>query len=239
MAKSLRERLKKKREELASRSGGPGNLIFIKEGTIRVRVLPVGEDQDFGVEIPQFYLGSKIKGVISPSVLGMECPILEKQKELAQSKDPDEQEIAKSLVPRSRHLMPVLVYKDERGKEVDEENSGKLILLTNSLMSQVIDFFLDPDLGDFTDPENGYDLKITRRGSGKLDTEYSVRNMPPSKIPAKWAKEVDLQEMLKKIVPSYDEALSMLEEFLGTSFESDEDEPAPKVRKKKSRKVSK
>jgi hypothetical protein len=239
MAKSLRERLKKKREELASRSGGQGNLIFIKEGTIRVRVQPVGEDQDFGVEIPQFYLGSKIKGVISPSVLGGECPILEKQKELAASKDPDEQEIAKSLIPRNRHLMPVIMYKDERGKEIDEENSGKFLLLTNSLMSQIIDFYLDPDLGDFTDPENGYDLKITRRGSGKLDTEYSVRSMPPSKVPAKWAKEVDLQGMLKAVIPSYEEAEAKLEEFLGGSFEEEENEPKAKVRKKKTRKVSK
>lgn len=237
MAKlSLKERLKKKREELKRRTENTGVLYFIKEGTVRIRVLPVGEEVDFSKEIVQFYLGPDVKGVISPSTLGGECPILERQKELSKSSDPDDKEIAKMLSPRTRHLMPVIIYKDERGKEIDEENSPKLILLTNSLMSQIIELFLDPDLGDFTDPENGYDLKITRMGSGKTDTEYSVRSMPPSKIPDKWAKEVDFEELLKEAIPTYDEAEEKLHQFLGSSpGEDDEEEQAPRKTSKKKR----
>lgn len=236
---SLKERLKKKRDELARKSEGNGSIIFIKEGTIRVRILPIkpdedGEDQDFSWEIAQFYLGPDVKGVISPATLGFDCPIMEKHKELAKSSDPDDKEIAKSLSPRTRHLIPVLVYTDANGKKPDPESYGKLMLLTNAIQSQIYDFYLDPDWGDMTDPVEGYDIKITRKGSGKTDTEYTVMPMKNSALPKEFAKPVDLRELVAKVVPSYDEAEEKLMQYLGEATSKDDGEDdAPRLPKKK------
>lgn len=236
---SLKEKLKKKRDELAKKSEGQGNIMFIKEGTIRIRILPIqpdenGEDQDFSWEISQFYLGPDIKGVISPSTLGEDCPILEKQKELAKSSDPDDKDIAKSLSPRTRHLIPILLYKDELGKKPDPESYCKLLLLTNSLQSQIYDFYLDPDWGDLTDPVEGYDIKITRKGSGKTDTEYTVMPMKNSVLPKEFSKPINLKELIKKVVPTYEEAEEKLYQYLGESkAEPEEEEDQPRRPKKK------
>jgi hypothetical protein len=239
--KSLKERLAKKREEIKKRSSsGSAGLIFIKEGTYRIRPLPVKEEEDWGWEITHFYLGPEIKGVISPASIGLPCPILEKHKALTESKNDADLELAKVLTPRKRYVVPVLLYKNEKGGEIDEENSGKLVLLTGKMYGQMIDFYLDSDLGDFCDPEEGYDLKIKRSGKSKTDTEYTVTAMRPSPIPSKWAKEVNLEEMVKAIIPSYDEAEEKLEQYLQGSTpdeeEAETERSAGKRRAKKHRK---
>jgi len=236
--KSLTERLRKKRDELRAKSEKSGNIVFIKEGTIRIRILPIepdqnGEDQDFSWEIPHFYLGQDIKGVISPSAIGLPCPILEKQKELAKSSDPDDKDLAKMLTPRTRHLIPVLIYKDESGKNPDPDSYGKLLMLTNSLMSQIYDYYLDPEWGDLTDPIEGYDLKITRKGSGKTDTEYTVMPMKTSRLPDKYAKPINLRKKVEEVIPSYKEVEEKLNQFLGISNEDTEDLPVKRVKKVK------
>ena len=184
MAESLKERLAKRRKKLAERSGQSG-IVFIKEGTTRIRILPVGEEEDWALEMTHFYLGSKIKGVFSAASLGDECPVQEKYDELREGND-DEKELAKSFTPRTKYLVPAIVYEDERGKKIDAEKSGQLVMLTPTIYGEVIDMFLDPDLGDFTDPSDGYDLKVKRTGTGKMDTEYTVSAMRPSETPKDW-----------------------------------------------------
>lgn len=223
--KSLKERLEKKRQEIQERaSSGTGNLIFIKPGTYRVRVLPVGEDEEFAYEITHMYLGPEIKGVISPSSVGDDCPMVDKYQELKAEGDSSNTAVLKALKGKSRFLLPVMVYKDERGKEVDEENSGKLMIITPGLYGQMIDFFLDPDLGDFTDPDEGYDLKIKRTGSGMTDTEYSVSAMRPSKIPAKWDKPTDLTGLVRSAILPFEEVEDKLAEYLVTAMDEEPEE---------------
>lgn len=245
MSKTLRERLAAKRKEIQERaSSGTGNLIFIKEGTYRVRVLSGEEGQEWAYEIAHMYLGPEIKGIISPSSIGLDCPIMEKIAELKESKGADATNLIKTLRPKSRFLLPVVVYKDERGKEIDEENSGKLMLITGGLYGQMIDFFLDPDLGDFTDPQEGYDLKIKRTGKGMTDTEYSVSAMRPTPITGKWSKPINLESMVKAVIPSYDDVEEKLAEFMAINDpdgNTDDQEggdagsqPRPRKRKKRS-----
>jgi hypothetical protein len=212
---TLKERLKRQREEIKKRSEASNSSIYyIKEGTHRIRPLPVGDEEEWGFEVIHFYLGKDLKGIISPTSVGLPCPISEKLKELSESKEDSDLELAKLLSPRRRYLVPSIVYKDEQGKQIDEENSGKLVFLTGKMYSQMIEFFLDSDLGDFTDPEEGYDIKINRTGKGKTDTEYTLSAMRPSKIPSKWHKEIDLESMVKKSLLSYDEIEEKLAEFL-------------------------
>ena len=142
--KSLRQRLKEKKEDLKKR--GQHSIIFRQkdEGTLRVRILPVGEDNEFVQEVMQFWL-NKEGSVTSPASFGEPCAIYEKYQELKDSKDEADLEIAKKLQPRNKFLMPVLVYEDQKGKKVDTTNSGKLLQITGGLYQEILDLYLDED----------------------------------------------------------------------------------------------
>ena len=227
--KGLKERMAEKRKEIADRSKN-GSVIFLKEGTTRIRVLPVGEDNDFSVEATHFYLGQEIKGVFSPSTLEKPCPILEKYNELKEGSAEDK-DLAKTFYPKKKYLVPCLIYKDEKGKEIDEERSGKLVMIPSSIFGQILDSFLDTEFGDFTDSDTGYDIKLIRSGKGKTDTEYSIRPMPSSKVKSKkWRKEIDLNKLVEEAIPSYEEAEDKLAQFL---VESGNDGGSSKPKKKK------
>jgi hypothetical protein len=236
--KSLKERLKDRRKKIEDRNSS-GNIFFPKGGTTRFRVLPVGEDEEFGMPVQRTYFGKGIKSFTSAATFGEECPVQEAYKEAKADGDAD---LAKKLSLRTKYLVPAILYKDERGKEVDTENSPTLIQVTGSIYGEMIDCFLDPDLGDFTDPEEGYDFKIKRTGSGLTDTKYSITPQRPSKLPKQFNKEVDLEAMVRKTTVEYSEAEELLQEFLESIDLSDEenDTPAPSVKKaKKVKKVSK
>ena len=212
----LRKKLLKRKKSLKDRSSG-GNLVFLKaDTTLRVRALPVGEVEEPGKEVVFFYLGQKVKGVISPATFGEPCAIMERYNKLSQSKDPDDKELANSMKPKQRFVIPIIVYKDLKGKVVDEQRGAKLTLLNMGQYQDLIDLFLDSeDWGDFTHPLTGYDLKLTRVGSGQFDTEYSTKPCQKSKTPQKYRKTVNLEEMLRKEIPTYQETKDKLREFLG------------------------
>ncbi len=237
MGQSLKEKLKNKKDELKSR-GGVGNIVFIKDGdTRRIRILNMGEENEFIKEVQQFYLGNDIKGVISPASFGEPCAIMEGYEELKNSSDSADVELAGKFPPRNKYLAFCAFYKDKQGKELDEELSPRFILLTSGLYQSIIDYYLDEDeWGDMTDPDNGYDLKVSRSGKGKMDTEYSVttcKNTPAPKIYRK--KVFDLDEEVRKIIPSYEETQRLLNKYLGLSSD---DGNEPKKKKKKLKKKS-
>lgn len=221
---------------MAERSSGSG-VVFVKEGTLRVRILPVGDDVDWALEMTHFYLGKTVKGVFSAVSIGDECPVHEKYLELKEGSD-DDKDLAKSFTPRTKYLIPCLVYEDERGKKIDKDKSGKLVMLTPGIYGEIIDFFVDPDLGDFTDPKEGYDLKIKRTGTTMTNTEYSVTAMRPSPLPKEWNKIVDLEKMAKTVTLPYEDAEDKLADFLaeGPDLDDDDDDDKPPKRSKKRKK---
>jgi len=224
--KLLKERLREKKDELKSR-GELGSIIFVKDGeTRRIRILPTGEENDFIIEVDQFYLGSDIKGVISPATFNEPCAIMEAYEELKNSEDDDDKELASKFFPRKRYLAYCAFYKDKNGKELDEDLSPRFILLTSGLYQEIIDLYLDEDeWGDMTDPDNGYDLKISRSGKGKTDTEYTVNPCKPTSVPRKFKKKVyDIEAEVRKIIPSYEETEKYINKFLGLDAEEEEEE---------------
>lgn len=229
---TTRERMMERKKALAERSSG-GNIIFPKEGTMRVRLVSQGPDKELGLEIIQFY-SSKTGGIISPATFDEPCPFMDKFQELRKSSDEEDQELAKMLTPRRRFLVAGTLYKDEKGKEIDTDNVGKPILIPRSVYQDIIDLYLDEDdWGDMTDPNDGYDIKITRTGKGKTDTNYSVTACPKGKNPlAKYTREVDLEEIIKASMPTYEELEEKLDDFLnGADSSSDQEEEAPKKKK--------
>lgn len=233
---TTREKMLARKKQL-SEKGGSGGIIFPKEGTIRVRVMSQGPDKEIGLEMIQFYHPKK-GGIVSPATFGEQCPFMDKYQELKSSKDEEDQALAKQLSPRRRYIIGVTCFTDEKGKEVDPDRVCKPMLIPSSVYQDIIDLYLDEDdWGDMTDPEEGYDIKITRSGKGKNDTTYSVTACPRGKsnISSKFIKEMDLEEVIRGQVKPYEELEELLDEFLNGSLddeEEDDEEETPKKSKK-------
>lgn len=239
MAKqSLKEKLKKRREDIKKKQSG--NVFFPKEGTTRFRVLPTG-DEDWGVEVTYFYLGNDIKGVYSPATFGKPCPIMEHYQELKAQGDEANTDLKKTMVPRKKYLIPVAIFEAD-SKKVDEGNSNRLMQLPQRIYVQMVDMFLDSDFTEFNDKKEGYDLKLKREGTKLTNTVYSLTNLPPSPVPIGYEKDVDPEEMAKDIIESYDDLEDKLAEFLSAFVDTSEDDKkdtseddAPKNKKRKRR----
>jgi hypothetical protein len=156
---------------------------------------------------------------------------MELYNKLSNSKSTDDQDAAKDMRPKKRYLVPHIVYKDEKGKEVDKEVGAKLALLTEQQYNSVLDLYLDPEQGDFTDPKNGYDIKYKRVGKGQFDTEYSVVPCRPSPLPKEFRKTYDLEKMVRDIIPTYEKSKEIKKLYLSGS--ETEEEERPKKKKKK------
>ena len=239
----MRKKLEDRKQKIKSKQNGMGYLV-IKEGTMRVRALPVKADQEPGYEISHFFLGGDMGSIISPASVGKKCAFMEFYTENIKSKDKTKKNIASKIAPKSRFMMAVAKYADTKGKELDDRDSKKLVLMTPGLYQEAIDLFLDSDeWGDFTDPEDGYDLKLTRTGTGQFDTEYHATPCSKTRLHKSLrGKTVDTEAMIKEIIPSYEETKEKLEEYLaGYSETEDDDDDKPSKKsfgKKKLKKKS-
>lgn len=229
---TLKEKLAKKREDL--KRSGPGKFVIFKEGTKRIRILPVGEENEWALEVVYFYLGTKgTPAIISPATFGEKCAIMQAYQKMSESKSEADRNFAKKFKPGRRFMAPCIVYKDDAGREIDKENGVKLALFTGGLYQEAIDMYLDDDNGDFTDVLNGYDLKIKRTGKSQMDTEYKLLKGKNSKLDKEYRKQVDLEAMVRGIIPPYSETKSLLDEYLNITDVEEDKEEAPKKKKVK------
>ena len=231
---STREKMLVRKENLDKRGSG-GNINYIKDGTTRIRLKGQGPTEEIGMEIIQFYLGKDAGGsVISPATFGEPCPFMEKYQKLKGSKKEADMELAKKLAPKRRYLVAGIGYKDSKGKEIDLDKVDKLWQIPRSVYQDIIELYLDEDYGDMTDPDEGYDLKITRSGQGQLDTTYSVLAAPKKPLDPQYQGDVNIESLLRPGMKSYDELEDMLNKFLSISDEDDEEEDeAPRKSKDK------
>lgn len=229
ITEKMRKKLEKRKKELADRSSGGFNFISFKEGKTRMRVLPGKPDDDFAIEVIQFWFGEKLKGMISPATFGKPCAAMEMYEELRKGDD-DDKELAASFKPRTKWMAPMIKYKDDKGKEIDKEVGEKPGILTNDMYTEMIEWMLDEDYGDFSDAKDGYDIKVVRAGKGKNDTTYSLMKMPNTKLPKEYRKVYDIEKMISDLLPSYEKTKETINEFLGVSDDEDDE---PKKKKKK------
>lgn len=219
---SLKDRMKADRARLKEGAGN-NNMIYIKDGTLRVRILNVGEENQWYVEVIQFYLPG-IKGVFSPATFGEKCALMQWYEDMKTSKDEDDKALLAKIGLSRKYLVPVVVYSDDKGLKIDDSKSGKLLQLTKGLLIETMDYFLDEEWGDFTDVTNGYDIKYSREGKGKNDTTYSSAPCKPSKLQKPWGrKPIALEEMVKKEMPTYEQTKEYLAKFLSGDFDSAEE----------------
>lgn len=230
ISEKMRKKLEKRKEDL-KKGNGEFNTIIFQEGVTRIRILPVGKDEDFAQEVMQFFLGKELGAIISPQTFGEPCAIYEANQELKSSDDEDDKALAGRFRPSKRYYAPAIKYTDEKGKEID--GSPKLAVLPQGVYTELIDLFLDDENGDFTDPKEGYDVKIKREGKGKNDTSYTVLVCKPTALAKELRKKIfDPEKMVREIMPSYEETEKAINTFLNLG--SDDEEEAPKKKKKKS-----
>lgn len=235
---TTREKMLQRKKDLEKRGGG-GGFIYPKEGVTRLRIKSRGEDEELGIEVIQFYLGPQAGGVISPATFDEPCPFMEKYQELKNSDDDDDKALATKLVPRRKYIIGGIGYKDKNGKEVDPDRVDKGFMIPRSAYQDIIDLYLDEDeWGDMTDPKEGYDIKITRTGSGKNDTSYSVQPCQKKPINKQYKGNIDLEKIVRANILSYEELEDKLAAFLNESEDDDDDEAPGKKKSSKKDKLA-
>lgn len=226
ISEKLRKKLEKAKEGL--QTGNYDTFIF-KEGTTRVRILNPGDDEDFAFPVVQFFMGKDNGGaIISPATFGEPCAIMEAYKEL-KAGDEDEKELAEKFFPSTKYAIPMVRYKDEKGKELDTEAGAKLGMCPKTIYDSLLDFALDEEYDDeFFHPLKGCDIKIKKSGSGKTGTKYTAMRQKESKLPKEFRGVYNPEEMVRALIPTYEQTQKYINSFLGISDDDDETKKSKK-----------
>jgi hypothetical protein len=215
---------KKAKEIEESGSGDLPPFLKLSEGKTHVRFLPPASGQNTPfVEVYQHFIrgddpDQKLIVFNCPKrMLKKKCPACEVGDQLFRSGRHADKERAKKYWPKRRIWANVL----EVG---DEEEGVKAFAFGVQIFESLL--ALRTDAGDFTDPKKGFEIIITRKGTG-IKTKYEVlgaRGDAP--LPNDdWIDELhDLQAIFGR-VPTFDEAEGKMND-LDEDEEDDESESA-------------
>lgn len=184
-SESLLEKYRRRQEENSRRSGGQDIWANIEDGDNFFRILQSDKEGGFYVEA-LYHNNLKLIGVPQEKGKGCycrksfdrkaKCPICDFVDSLLKSEDPKEVEVGKKV--RAKKKLCAWVFKLKSPQDVEpEDDKPRIMTFGQTVESQLLTYFLDPDYGDFTDPKTGRNITITRTGKD-LNTEYSVRPRP-------------------------------------------------------------
>jgi len=169
--------IRKKLEELRNpnKGGGKKNIFWKPEtGESVVRILPTPDGDPFK-QLHFHYNVGKENGFLCPKRnFGDDCPVCGFATKLYKSGDAENMKSAKEMFVRERFFSFVVV----RGKE---EEGVKLWGYGKRVYEKLLNFMLDPDYGDFTDIDQGYDVKVTMTkvaGKSFPDTDVVLKPKP-------------------------------------------------------------
>jgi hypothetical protein len=183
------ERLAKLRQQLADTDVGSGNAGFIgslPEGVTVLRILPeVGDMPRFYQEVGIHQMpGKNGKRIYCPKFTSRgkkDCPVCSIVDQLYQAGDEASKAFAGQIRCQKKYWMNTI----NRAKE----NDGPKIYTPGVLVfRQLSSLIQDKDYGDVTDVEVGYDIKVSREGKGKTDTDYQAR---PAKMESPLSDDED------------------------------------------------
>ena len=183
-------------------------------GEYRVRIVPWKDitDGNFAHEIHFYYLEGQ-RGFPAPVQFGKSDPVDELRRSLYALKTDDDRKMANSLRPKMRSYSAVIV-RGEEDKGVQVWSYGKMVY------DRLLSFIVDPEVGDITDVDNGWDLKVTIsevKGKTFNDTVVDVarKQSALTKDEAQKEKWLDTPNIWV-LYPqkSYQEAKDVLDNFL-------------------------
>ncbi len=159
--------------ELDESEQGGANFMKIKAGRNILRILPPppGQRSPFRVTY-QHYLNmpGKTQSVICARLEAKQpCRVCQKVDELRASQSKADQDAASDLFARRRVFANVIDRNDE-------EHGPKIYAFGKTVHEQLLALRTDTrGGGNYAHPIEGFDIIIERKGTGKNDTEYTVR----------------------------------------------------------------
>lgn len=166
-------------------------------GEYKVRCLPwknAAEGQPF-MERWFYYIGEN-SGLLAPNQFGKPDPINDLIRKLYSSGKPDDRLLAKKLAPKMRCYAPVIV-RGEEDKGVQVWSFGKIVY------QRMLGFFLDEEVGDILDPNEGFDLKVTiSKAPGK---QFNDTMVDPARRPSKLHEDQKTMANWLESVPNIDD----------------------------------
>jgi hypothetical protein len=166
-------------------------------GEYKVRCLPwknAPEGQPFA-ERWFYYIGENA-GILAPNQFGKPDPINDLIRKLYSSGKPDDRVLAKKLQPKMRCYAPVIV-RGEEDKGVQVWSFGKIVY------QRMLGFFLDEEVGDILDPNEGFDLKVTiSKAPGK---QFNDTMVDPARRPSKLHEDQKTMANWLENIPNIDD----------------------------------
>jgi len=186
-------KMKKKLDEANNRGKSAEKKFWkVPNGSSKIRVLPTEDGDPF--KSFHFHYGVGNESLLCPKANFAEtCPICDFVSSLYKDKTPDSTEMAKKIGKKQRFCSPILV----RG---EEKEGPKVWTYSKTVYQKLLQTALNPDYGDFTDPDNGLDIDILY---GKKDgKQFPDTDITFARKESKMCKDLDkkeCEEMLKNI----------------------------------------
>lgn len=218
-------RLRKKLDKLSGNNARSNAFWKPQEGRNVIRIVPWKDEPNWPfIEAYFHYIGGRTQ--LSPITHGNPDPIQELADELRRDGSKDGWQKAKPFMAKPRTYVPI-IDRDDEASGVQFYSFGKTVLQT------LLNYIEDPDIGDITDIEDGFDLVINYTPREKSDTNFPKTDVHirPKAVPLHddqslvktWLNEQpDIWDILEE--PSYDELTTFLEKFLGGDDEEEDDE---------------
>ena len=193
------------------------------ETTVRLIAYPDNDGQPFK-ELMFYYNIGNNPGLLAPYQFGKADPIQELITKLRDEGSKESYELAKKLYPKMRCYAPVIV----RG---EEEKGVRLWAFGKQVYQTLLNYMLDEDYGDITDPSEGRDVRITcTKTPGKMWATTDVRprgkDSPLSEDTGKsknWLDNIpDVNDMFE--LKSYEELERIINEWLSGDDEESSQE---------------
>ena len=206
-----------------------------EEHTVRLISFPDNEGQPFK-ELWFYYNIPGQRGLLAPYQFGKKDPVQELITKLREDGQKESYDMAKKLYPSMRCYAAVIV-RGEEDKGVQIWSFGKTVYQT------LLNYMLDEDYGDITDPKEGFDIKVScSKTPGMQYAKTEVRPRPRSTPLAKDAKKAkdwidsipDPTEMFS--CKSYDELTNIINAWLAGD---DDEQGTEHVTSTKSKKPAK
>lgn len=223
-------KIKSRLESLKSTQNKTTNVWKPNPGKNVIRIVPYAHNPENPFIELLFHYNMNGKTYLSPATFGRPDPIVEFANKLKKSGDKEEWKTGRSLEPKMRTYVPVLV----RGAE---HEGVKFWGMGKQVYQEILSIIADADYGDITDLKAGRDIVVefkTAEETGKSFPETTIR-VKPNQTPAFDASDTSLREKVKnqknvtELFPelSYEELASVMDTWLNSSQENAEDaEPA-------------
>ena len=194
-------------------------------GKQQVRIVTYKHQPDNPFIELYFHYGINNRTYLSPKSFGRPDPIVEFAEKLTRSGDKDDYRMGRSLMPKMRTFVPVIV-RGEEAEGVRFWGFGK------EVYQELLSVIADPDYGDITDSTNGRDITIEFLSAEEAGRSFPKTNIrvKPNTSPISENKNIvdgvannqaEITEIYQEL--SYDELKDALEKWV--SGESEEDAP--------------